>query len=58
MKRHALSDAQWSRIQEFFPENGNRGEQWKDHRLMVDGIMWILKTVQNFTRPGPPDFKC
>ncbi len=44
MKRHALSDAQWERIHDLFPENGKRGQQWKDHRLMVDGILWAVKT--------------
>ena len=43
-KRHALSDQQWDRIKSFFPENGERGNQWKDHRLMVDAILWISKT--------------
>ncbi len=44
MKRHALSDAQWERIHDLFPVNGKRGQQWKDHRLMVDGILWAVKT--------------
>jgi len=44
MRRHALSDKQWDRISGFFPKNGNRGNQWKDHRLMIDAMIWILKT--------------
>jgi transposase len=44
MKRHALAEKQWNRIKDFFPTNGNRGSQWKDHRLMVDGMIWVLKT--------------
>ena len=36
---YKLSDAQWSTIQEFLPPNGQRGQQWKDHRLVVDGIV-------------------
>jgi transposase len=24
------------------PKNGRRGGQWKDHRLMIDGILWAL----------------
>jgi transposase len=43
-KRHALSDGQWQKIEWHFPSNGKRGGQWKDHRLMVDGILWILAT--------------
>jgi transposase len=44
MKRHALTDEQWDRIKIFLPENGKRGNQWKDHRLIVDGMIWVLKT--------------
>lgn len=42
MQRYALYDDQWDQIEDMFPENGQRGGQWKDHRLMVDGCLWIL----------------
>lgn len=42
--RHELSDTQWDQIQYLFPANGQRGGQWKDHRLMLHGILWILAT--------------
>ena len=40
--RYELSDAQWDVIQEFLPANGRRGKQWKDHRTVIDGILWVL----------------
>jgi transposase len=43
-RRHELTDEQWQQIDFLFPENGHRGGQWKDHRLMVNGIIWILAT--------------
>lgn len=39
---YRLSDSQWDRIKDFLPDNGQRGGQWKDHRLMIDGILWAL----------------
>jgi transposase len=39
---YRLSDAQWTQIQPFLPQNGQRGGQWKDHRLMIDAILWAL----------------
>lgn len=42
--RHALSDAQWLRIEAFFPKNGKAGRPWRDHRLVMNGILWILAT--------------
>ncbi len=26
------------------PENGRRGQQWKDHRTVINGILWKLRT--------------
>ncbi len=40
--RYQLSDAQWEAIREFLPANGRRGKQWKDHRRVIDGILWAL----------------
>ena len=40
--RYELSDPQWEAIREFLPTNGHRGQQWKDHRLIIDGILWAL----------------
>lgn len=44
MRRHAITDDQWKKVEDLFPANGKRGGQWKDHRLMLDGMLWILKT--------------
>lgn len=43
-KRHAATDEQWARVADLFPENGKRGGQWKDHRLMLDAMLWVLLT--------------
>jgi transposase len=42
MHRYELTDEQWSRIADYFPANGRRGGQWKDHRRVVNGILWVL----------------
>ena len=39
---YRLSDEQFEQLQDLLPPNGKRGGQWKDHRLMVDGILWAL----------------
>ena len=39
---YRLSDAQWEPIQDLLPANGKRGGQCKDHRLLLDGILWAL----------------
>jgi len=43
-RRHELTDSQWERIRTDFPANGRPGGQWKDHRAMVNGILWVLAT--------------
>ena len=40
-KRHALSDEQWAAIADLFPQNDGPGRPWSDHRMIVDGIVWI-----------------
>jgi transposase len=47
MRRHGLSDLQWKRISKYFPDlrhEGGAGHPWKDHRLMLDGVLWRLHT--------------
>ena len=44
MKRHALSDAQWEQIADLMPANDGPGRPWSEHRLMIDGMLWILAT--------------
>jgi transposase len=39
---YRLSDDQYEQLQDLLPPNGQRGGQWKDHRLMIDGILWAL----------------
>lgn len=43
MRRGDLSDAQWKLIEPLLPKQ-RRGGKWNDHRLMFDGILWILRT--------------
>jgi transposase len=44
LARGDLSDAQWERLEKELPGNGRRGRPWKDHRVVVNGILWALRT--------------
>jgi transposase len=45
MKRHALPDEQWEQIAPLLPrEVGRVARPAKSNRLMVDAIVWILRT--------------
>ena len=47
MHRYELTDAQWERIAPFFPDrshHGGPGHPRKDHRPLVNGILWRLHT--------------
>ena len=39
---YRLSDRQYEEIKDLLPANHRRGGQWKDHRTMIDGILWAL----------------
>ena len=40
--RYELNDEQWNIIASLLPPNGLRGGQWRDHRTMINGILWAL----------------
>ena len=41
-RRHELSDAAWGRIAPLLPGDPKRGERWRDHRTVINGILWKL----------------
>ena len=43
-RRHALTDRQWERIKHLFEKPQRRGGRWSDHRLMLDAVLWVMKT--------------
>ena len=45
MRRHELSDGQWELIADLMPRAGRHGGgRWRDHRQVVNGLMWKLCT--------------
>ena len=47
MHRYELTDKQWEVIAPFFPDcrpQDQAGRPWKDHRTIVNGILWHLHT--------------
>jgi len=42
--RGELTDAAWARLAALLPENGKRGGQWAEHRPVINGILWRLRT--------------
>lgn len=41
--RGELTDKAWGRIEPLLPVSG-RGGQWRDHRQVLNGILWKLRT--------------
>ena len=39
-----LTDRMWRRLAPLLPANGQRGGQWCDHRQVIGGILWKLRT--------------
>jgi transposase len=42
--RGELTDRAWAIIEPLLPRSGRRGGQWRDHRRVIDGILWKLRT--------------
>ena len=42
--RGEVTDAAWAVLAPLLPPNGRRGQQWKGHRTVLNGILWKLRT--------------
>ena len=53
MEKSELTDAQWERLRPLLPPQKPRtGRPAKDHRTVLDGILWVLRTGSPW-RPLP-----
>ncbi|MCX4774675.1 IS5 family transposase [Streptomyces sp. NBC_01285] len=44
MGRGELTDAAWERISPLLPGVDGRGRPWRDHRQVINGVLWRLRT--------------
>jgi transposase len=44
VRRGELTDAAWVRLEPLLPKRGGQGRRWRDHRQVIDGILWRLRT--------------
>jgi len=44
MRRHELTEEQWALIEPVLPRGHRRGGQWKEHRRILNGMFWRLRT--------------
>ncbi len=42
--RGELTDKAREQIGPWLPGNGRRGQQWAEHRRVINGILWKLRT--------------
>jgi transposase len=42
--RGELTDKAWEQIAPLLPPNGGRGQRWAEHRRVINGILWKLRT--------------
>ena len=42
--RGELTDRAWAEVAPLLPANGGRGQQWRDHRQVVNAVLWKLRT--------------
>ena len=43
-RRHELSDEEWSLLAPLLPPLRTRGRSFRDHRTLLNGMLWILHT--------------
>ncbi|MFI0481982.1 transposase, partial [Actinomadura sp. 9N215] len=42
VRRGELTDAAWAQIEPLLPRDAGPGRRWRDHRQVVNGILWRL----------------
>jgi len=42
-KRYELTDEQWAKLEPLLPRGGV-GRPWHDHRRVLNGILWVLRS--------------
>src|SRR3712207_9524154 len=42
--RRRLSDAEWARLRPLMPDRPRTGRPPKDHRLVLNALLWLAKT--------------
>ena len=42
--RGELTDTAWAKIAPLLPSGRRRGKQWADHRRVINGILWKVRT--------------
>ncbi|MGW6943459.1 transposase, partial [Streptomyces xanthophaeus] len=44
MGRGDLTNAEWGRLESFLPPGGGRGGRWSDHRRVINGVLYRVRT--------------
>ncbi|TMR94592.1 IS5 family transposase [Nonomuraea sp. 160415] len=44
MGRGDLTDAEWERLAPLLPADGTRGGRWNDHRTVINGVLYRIRT--------------
>ncbi|MFI8951429.1 IS5 family transposase [Streptomyces sp. NPDC053750] len=44
MGRGDLTNAEWDRLESFLPQGGTRGGRWSDHRRVINGVLYRVRT--------------
>lgn len=42
--RGDLTNEEWERLQPFLPRGGQRGGRWRDHRTVINGVLFRART--------------
>ncbi|MFI1865508.1 transposase [Streptomyces jumonjinensis] len=53
ISRGDLTDVEWAVLEPLLPATNNRCGRWRDHRQVINGILWDRRCPE-VQRNGPP----
>ncbi|MEU0520195.1 transposase [Streptosporangium sp. NPDC006007] len=50
LKRHDLTEDEWTRLAALLPAHPRRGHRWADHRMIINGVFFRARTSCSWRR--------
>lgn len=58
VRRGGITDTAWAEVKPLPPDTAIRGQQWRDHRQVLNGVIWMLRPAPRSPTPLRQGHRC